>query len=190
MHFIFTLKPLKQASLLSFRFRCLFPVCCSIKLWWAQTSLRCLIFTTAAVLFCVALSMAITETVHSWRNKDNDLAHWNPKYRRKPAAIDEPTDVKDPSLHYGIVIDCGSSGSRVYIYFWPTHSGNPKDLLDIQPMRDESGKLINKKIQPGNTCFYATVHLFFFLLCFGYFEFNLPVGAYLSIFRGCHGSVL
>ncbi|XP_064600465.1 ectonucleoside triphosphate diphosphohydrolase 4-like isoform X2 [Liolophura sinensis] len=131
------------------RIRCLCPYFCSIKLWWAQTSLRCLIFTTAAVLFCVALSMAVMETIHSWRNKENDLTHWNPKYRRKPATIDEPTDVKDPSLHYGIVIDCGSSGSRVYIYFWPTHSGNPKDLLDIQPMRDEDGKLINKKIQPG-----------------------------------------
>ncbi|KAL3863359.1 hypothetical protein ACJMK2_005117 [Sinanodonta woodiana] len=54
-----------------------------------------------------------------------------------------------PDLHYGIVIDCGSSGSRVYVYFWPPHSGNPQDLLNIQQLKDTDGNPVVKKISPG-----------------------------------------
>ncbi|KAJ8316922.1 hypothetical protein KUTeg_004826, partial [Tegillarca granosa] len=54
-----------------------------------------------------------------------------------------------PDVHYGIVIDCGSSGSRVYVYFWPPHSGNPKDLLDIQQLIGSDGKPVVKKVTPG-----------------------------------------
>jgi hypothetical protein len=52
-------------------------------------------------------------------------------------------------LHYGIVIDCGSSGSRVYVYYWPPHSGNPHDLLNIQQLLDSEGKPVVKKVSPG-----------------------------------------
>ncbi|KAM4636331.1 ectonucleoside triphosphate diphosphohydrolase 7 isoform 2-T2 [Discoglossus pictus] len=61
----------------------------------------------------------------------------------------EATDVKDLNLNYGIVIDCGSSGSRVFVYFWPPHNGNPHDLLDIKQMRDRISKPVVKKIKPG-----------------------------------------
>ncbi|XP_022341260.2 ectonucleoside triphosphate diphosphohydrolase 7-like [Crassostrea virginica] len=54
-----------------------------------------------------------------------------------------------PAVHYGIVIDCGSSGSRVFLYFWPQHSGNPKDLLNIQQFIDNEGNPVVKKIKPG-----------------------------------------
>ncbi|XP_076470889.1 ectonucleoside triphosphate diphosphohydrolase 7-like [Babylonia areolata] len=56
-------------------------------------------------------------------------------------------------LHYGIVIDCGSSGSRVYVYFWPPHSGNPHDLLNIQQLMDHEGKPVAKKVSPGLSSF-------------------------------------
>ena len=59
------------------------------------------------------------------------------------------TDVENPALRYGIVVDCGSSGSRVYVYFWPPHSGNPQELLNVQQMRDDKGELVVKKIEPG-----------------------------------------
>ena len=59
------------------------------------------------------------------------------------------TNVENPSLHYGIVVDCGSSGSRVYVYFWPPHSGNPQELLNVQQMRDNKGEQVVKKIEPG-----------------------------------------
>uniref|UniRef100_A0A0L8GWX3 Ectonucleoside triphosphate diphosphohydrolase 4 n=1 Tax=Octopus bimaculoides TaxID=37653 RepID=A0A0L8GWX3_OCTBM len=54
--------------------------------------------------------------------------------------------------HYGIVIDCGSSGSRVYVYQWPTHSGNPNELLHISQLRETSGEPVVKKITPGLCC--------------------------------------
>lgn len=56
-------------------------------------------------------------------------------------------------LHYGIVIDCGSSGSRVYVYYWPGHTGNPKDLLKVQQLNDENGEAVVKKVSPGLSSF-------------------------------------
>ena len=32
-------------------------------------------------------------------------------------------------LHYAVVMDAGSSGTRAYIYSWPQHSGDPHQLL-------------------------------------------------------------
>ncbi|XP_043912658.1 ectonucleoside triphosphate diphosphohydrolase 7 isoform X2 [Protopterus annectens] len=61
----------------------------------------------------------------------------------------EVTDTENPDLNYGLVIDCGSSGSRVFVYFWPPHNGNPHDLLDIKQMRDKNRKPVVMKIKPG-----------------------------------------
>lgn len=61
----------------------------------------------------------------------------------------ETTDVFNPALNYGIVVDCGSSGSRVFVYYWPPHNGNPHTLLDIRQMRDRDLKPVVKKIKPG-----------------------------------------
>ncbi|XP_028651505.1 ectonucleoside triphosphate diphosphohydrolase 7-like [Erpetoichthys calabaricus] len=61
----------------------------------------------------------------------------------------EVTDTSNPSLNFGVVIDCGSSGSRVFVYYWPPHNGNPHSLLDIRQMRDQNLKPVVKKIKPG-----------------------------------------
>ncbi|XP_044047126.1 ectonucleoside triphosphate diphosphohydrolase 7-like [Siniperca chuatsi] len=61
----------------------------------------------------------------------------------------EATDVLNPALNYGVVVDCGSSGSRVFVYYWPPHNGNPHTLLDIRQMRDRDRKPVVKKIKPG-----------------------------------------
>lgn len=53
------------------------------------------------------------------------------------------------TFHYGVVIDCGSSGSRVYIYYWPPHSGNPTELLKLQQMMDHGNDPVRMKIKPG-----------------------------------------
>nr|XP_033799718.1 ectonucleoside triphosphate diphosphohydrolase 7 isoform X2 [Geotrypetes seraphini] len=68
----------------------------------------------------------------------------------------EATDTQNPQLNYGVVVDCGSSGSRVYVYFWPPHNGNPHDLLDIKQMRDENSKPVVKKIKPGISVMAST----------------------------------
>ena len=54
-------------------------------------------------------------------------------------------------MHYGIVIDCGSSGSRLYIYVWPEHSGRENELLQIKQLLDSSGRPVVKKLEPGFT---------------------------------------
>ncbi|CAL8295445.1 ectonucleoside triphosphate diphosphohydrolase 4 isoform X1 [Gadus morhua] len=61
----------------------------------------------------------------------------------------EATDTSNPTLNYGLVVDCGSSGSRVFVYCWPRHNGNPHELLDIRQMRDQHRKPVVMKIKPG-----------------------------------------
>ncbi|KFO27167.1 Ectonucleoside triphosphate diphosphohydrolase 7, partial [Fukomys damarensis] len=85
-----------------------------------------------------------------------DFGHWGASlpsdrlYERYLARVGEleATDTEDPSLNYGLVIDCGSSGSRIFVYFWPRHNGNPHDLLDIKQMRDRNSQPVVKKIKP------------------------------------------
>ncbi|KAG1657352.1 Ectonucleoside triphosphate diphosphohydrolase 4 [Nymphon striatum] len=52
-------------------------------------------------------------------------------------------------MSYVIMIDAGSSGSRVYIYFWPPHTGHRQDLLNIRQLHDDFGYPIVSKIEPG-----------------------------------------
>lgn len=61
----------------------------------------------------------------------------------------EATDTDNPNLNYGLVVDCGSSGSRVFVYTWPRHNGNLHELLDIKQMRDKHRKPVVMKIKPG-----------------------------------------
>uniref|UniRef100_A0A3P8P2U1 nucleoside-triphosphate phosphatase n=1 Tax=Astatotilapia calliptera TaxID=8154 RepID=A0A3P8P2U1_ASTCA len=61
----------------------------------------------------------------------------------------DATDTTNPNLNYGLVVDCGSSGSRVFVYCWPRHNGNPHELLDIRQMRDQNRKPVVMKIKPG-----------------------------------------
>jgi hypothetical protein len=56
---------------------------------------------------------------------------------------------KSSKFHYGIVLDCGSSGTRVFIYYWPDHNGNPEHLLNIQQMIDQDGQPVRMKVRPG-----------------------------------------
>ena len=55
----------------------------------------------------------------------------------------------DRDLHYAVVVDAGSSGSRAYLYAWPTHSGNPHELLNISPLTGRDGNPVLKKVTPG-----------------------------------------
>uniref|UniRef100_T1JHJ1 Uncharacterized protein n=1 Tax=Strigamia maritima TaxID=126957 RepID=T1JHJ1_STRMM len=57
-------------------------------------------------------------------------------------------DILD-DVQYAAVIDAGSSGSRIYIYSWPPHTGDSNELLRIRPLVDLTGEPIMKKIEPG-----------------------------------------
>ena len=78
----------------------------------------------------------------------------NPAVQKLSVAM--ATDIKDPSLRYGVVVDLGSSGSRVFVYFWPPHDGATSELLNIQQMRDSNADPVVKKISPGNRIGYST----------------------------------
>ncbi|XP_062988546.1 ectonucleoside triphosphate diphosphohydrolase 7 [Elgaria multicarinata webbii] len=94
---------------------------------------------------CLLLLLTITNLWH-WKadSQDRQFERYLARYRAL-----EATDTKDPTLSYGVVVDCGSSGSRVFVYFWPPHNKNLHDLLDIRQMRDHSSEPVVKKIKPG-----------------------------------------
>ncbi|XP_051923367.1 ectonucleoside triphosphate diphosphohydrolase 4 isoform X2 [Hippocampus zosterae] len=80
----------------------------------------------------------------SWTAKENHF------HRHLARVTDlDTTDASNPDLNYGLVVDCGSSGSRVYVYCWPSHNGNPHELLDIRQMKDQNRKSVVMKIKPG-----------------------------------------
>ncbi|XP_003218500.1 ectonucleoside triphosphate diphosphohydrolase 7 [Anolis carolinensis] len=94
---------------------------------------------------CLLLLVTFTNL---WQWKPDSLDSQFERYLARYRAL-EATDTENPGLSYGVVIDCGSSGSRVFVYFWPPHNGNPHDLLDIRQMRDHSSEPVVKKIKPG-----------------------------------------
>lgn len=53
------------------------------------------------------------------------------------------------SVNYGIVIDAGSSSSKVYLFQWPPHDGDPSKLLKIMPLTDELDDPLTSKVEPG-----------------------------------------
>ncbi|XP_065882910.1 ectonucleoside triphosphate diphosphohydrolase 7-like isoform X2 [Dysidea avara] len=55
--------------------------------------------------------------------------------------------------NFAVVIDAGSSGSRVFIYHWPKHDGDPSHLLKIDQLFDVNGVPVVKKVEPGLSAF-------------------------------------
>ncbi|XP_007563287.1 ectonucleoside triphosphate diphosphohydrolase 4 isoform X2 [Poecilia latipinna] len=90
------------------------------------------------------LLLVAVNTHTSWTGEEN------PFHRHLARVTDlDATDTSNPNLNYGLVVDCGSSGSRVFVYCWPRHNGNPRELLDIRQMRDQHRKPVVMKIKPG-----------------------------------------
>ncbi|CAG5921623.1 unnamed protein product [Menidia menidia] len=133
-------------------FSCLFPASWHFSLS-SQVLPRLLIpsfrqLVVIGLLVCVIgllyLLLFAGEGPASWIRKDNGF------HRRLARVTDvDATDTSNPNLNYGLVVDCGSSGSRVFVYCWPRHNGNPHELLDIRQMRDQHRKPVVMKIKPG-----------------------------------------
>ncbi|KAM9324826.1 ectonucleoside triphosphate diphosphohydrolase 7 [Gastrophryne carolinensis] len=128
-------------------FSCLFPGSwhCSLPSVTQFSRQRVVLLVIFIFLFLLILVAVVDPRI--WSSK----SYQDRQFRRYLDQIEdlEATDTKNTKLSYGIVVDCGSSGSRVFVYFWPPHNGNPHDLLDIKQMRDHSSKPIVKKIKPG-----------------------------------------
>ncbi|XP_041640956.1 ectonucleoside triphosphate diphosphohydrolase 7-like [Cheilinus undulatus] len=99
------------------------------------------------VFIMSALILMVTYQKQLWGPQRRPGSRFN-KYLSIAESM-EATDVLNPALNYGIVVDCGSSGSRVFVYYWPPHNGNPHTLLDIRQMKDKDRKPVVKKIKPG-----------------------------------------
>ncbi|AWP06865.1 putative ectonucleoside triphosphate diphosphohydrolase 4 [Scophthalmus maximus] len=109
-------------------------------------SLRQLLFIglVLGLIGLLYLLLATGKGHASWIRKENHF------HRHLARVTDvDATDTSNPNLNYGLVVDCGSSGSRVFVYCWPRHNGNPHELLDIQQMRDQHRKPVVMKIKPG-----------------------------------------
>ncbi|OWF42723.1 ectonucleoside triphosphate diphosphohydrolase 7-like [Mizuhopecten yessoensis] len=105
---------------------------------------------TAAVFCCILLGVllfAFMEMYLVGSTGYHSSTDTHGSHRSVPTG--DPHPVLGPGVRYGIVIDCGSSGSRIYVYFWPPHSGNARDLLNIQQLMGQDGKPVVKKITPG-----------------------------------------
>ncbi|NXS57460.1 ENTP4 diphosphohydrolase, partial [Brachypteracias leptosomus] len=111
-----------------------------------STSLRqiLVIGALAAALSLLYYSLVVIRSKYGRASRDK-------RFHRYLARVTdtEATDTNNPNLNYGIVVDCGSSGSRIFVYCWPRHNGNPHDLLDIKQMRDKNRKPVVMKIKPG-----------------------------------------
>ncbi|KAJ8400951.1 hypothetical protein AAFF_G00389080 [Aldrovandia affinis] len=98
----------------------------------------------AGLLGLLYLLLVTGKGQYNWASQDEQF------HRHLARVTDvDATDTSNPNLNYGLVVDCGSSGSRVFVYCWPRHNGNPHDLLDIRQMRDQHRKPVVMKIKPG-----------------------------------------
>ncbi|XP_071828433.1 ectonucleoside triphosphate diphosphohydrolase 4-like isoform X1 [Apostichopus japonicus] len=102
----------------------------------------------AVLLIVVSLFLIFTYLAHETLSQHHEKDAVFREYARKYEHI-EVTNTDDDNLYYGIVIDMGSSGSRVFVYFWPQHTGKSNELLHIQQMRDQERNPVVKKIKPG-----------------------------------------
>ena len=79
--------------------------------------------------------------------------------------------------NFAVVIDAGSSGSRVLIYHWPKHDGDPSHLLKIDQLFEKGAPLV-KKVEPGLSSFADSPQEAYVYLkpLLDFAKYHIPVG--------------
>lgn len=71
-------------------------------------------------------------------------------FNQATAQVDAaPTTNGTKEYTYGVIVDCGSSGTRAHIFEWDSALDYPALLNDIEPLRDLDGKPFTMRIRPG-----------------------------------------
>jgi len=109
---------------------------------------------TIAVLTAIVISSIFIITLIDWLFVA--ISKWRLSVDKQTIAEPPTTDFSDSSLSFGVVVDCGSSGSRLFVYCWPPHNGEPGRLLNIRLMLDSNYNPVVMKIEPGDL-FYSRV---------------------------------
>ncbi|CAG0883208.1 unnamed protein product, partial [Darwinula stevensoni] len=112
----------------------------NVNIWTKASSPRCFLLQwtlSVAFLFCVGFSFLILVVEAFLHASDSSGG---------------TTWAMSPSecIHYAVMVDAGSSGSRVYLYCWPEHSGVRHHLLDIRALKNpETKEPLHKRLTPG-----------------------------------------
>ncbi|XP_064382622.1 ectonucleoside triphosphate diphosphohydrolase 7-like [Halichondria panicea] len=102
------------------------------------------------LFICLSLGMLLCLALISLRN-------YVPIHYRYVSKTTLGTASGDLTSHnFAIVIDAGSSSSKVHLFHWPPHDGNPHKLLEIYPLTDVQGDPLVKKVEPGISTFAST----------------------------------
>lgn len=137
------------------------PQCLQWNFCQERPNSRQIAVLSTGILFLIILTIFIIQSRSSKSDSYKSYRHPAIGHPTIGEKLDKTLFSYGPNVHYGIVLDCGSSGTRVYVYIWPPHSGNPRDLLNIQQLKDQDNQPVVKKVSPGT---YHVILTFFFKL--------------------------
>jgi len=146
------------------------------------------VFTRRTVFACqfsiVIVVCFIVATTANWLFHTVTMNFFNSAERG--AHSHQAGELNDVILNYGVVIDCGSSGSRVFIYCWPPHNGEPHQLLNIRLLRDSNGNPAVMKTEPGKFFIYLSIIFRQFIkFCFSCQNHGVHRLAYIILGYSC-----
>ena len=90
-------------------------------------------------MFLIFITIFSVKTLNSPKNTNILIAN----------SFDDNLVALRDELQYAVMIDAGSSGSRVHIYVWPPHTGDTRQLLQIRMLHNPLGKDVFLQITPG-----------------------------------------
>ena len=155
-----TVASIKNNDLIS-RIYLKLPQCLQWNFCQERPNSRQIAVLSTGILFLIILTIFIIQSRSSKSDSYKSYRHPAIGHPTIGEKLDKTLFSYGPNVHYGIVLDCGSSGTRVYVYIWPPHSGNPRDLLNIQQLKDQDNQPVVKKVSPGT---YHVILTFFFKL--------------------------